>query len=180
MLVWHAMTISPRSGHAFPGAVVLRSDAAFALIESIIGMGLVSLILSCVFAMNAHLLGLLKQGKESTYATELIQERVDQLRTSLWDEVTDPARLANVIAPVTETATNLPGVTETITIEPVVNATNISARCVRTPGTSGTVTSSGTVLTAQQSVRATIFVQWTSRGRARSRGTVTILTKGGI
>jgi hypothetical protein len=152
--------------------------SAFALVESVIGMALISVMLSCVFAANTHLLGLLKQGKEGTFATQMIQERMDTVRSALWDQVTDPARLAAVIGPATVSEGSLSGVTETITVEPLVNPTNLSGQCVRTPA--GTVTSSGSVLTGEQSVRVTVTVKWNSKHRARVRAASTVLTNGGI
>ena len=141
-------------------------------------MVLVSLMLSCVFAMNSQIAGLLKQGNESTYATQMIQERVEQLRTSLWDEVTDPAKLTNVAKPATATSVNLPGVTETIKVEPLVNPGNVSIVCVRDPA--GTVTTTGTAFPLEKTVKVTLSVQWASRSRVRERGMVTVLTTGGI
>src|SRR5215218_3365629 len=73
---------------------IRRSHAAgFALVESAVAIALLGLMLGFMFATNAHLLGLLKQGKQSTFATELIQERVEQLRTSVWNDVTTPSNL---------------------------------------------------------------------------------------
>lgn len=151
---------------------------AFALLESVIGMALVSVTLSCVFAANSHLLGLLRQGKESTFATQMIQERVDTLRGALWDQITDPAKLSQILTPTTVSATNLRGATETITVEPLVNTTNVKGQCVRVPA--GTVSSSGSVLTNRQSVKVTVSVAWNSRNHTRVRAATTVLTNGGI
>ncbi|MHA3771187.1 type IV pilus modification PilV family protein [Verrucomicrobiota bacterium sgz303538] len=157
-----------------------KPSAGFALIESLMGMVLVSLMLSCVFAMNSQVLSLLKQGKESTYATQMLQERVEQLRTSLWDEVTDPAKLTNILTPATATSVNLSGVTETIKVEPLVNPGGVSIVCVRSP--SGTVTASGTAaaFANEKTVKVSMSVQWASRSRVRERGMVTVLSNGGI
>jgi hypothetical protein len=154
------------------------NQGGFALAESMVAMALVSLMLSGLFAMNGRLLALLKQGKESTYASQIIQERVDGLRIGLWDEVTDATRLANtVLSGPTVTATNLPGVTETITIEPLAG-TNNPITCVRSP--SGTVTKSGNALTSERTIKATVTVRWKSQNRIRERAAVTVLANGGI
>jgi hypothetical protein len=156
-----------------------QRSKGFALVESMIGMALVSLTLSCLFAANAHLLGLLRQGKEGTFATQMIQERMDSLRGALWDQVTDPAKLAQqLLAPATVAGASLPGATETIKVEPLANTTNISGQCVRIPG--GTVSSTGSILSSRQSVKVTVSVQWNSRHRARTHAATTVLTNGGI
>ena len=104
-----------------------------------IGLTLVSLTLSCMFAANAHLLGLLRQGKEATFATQMIQERVNAVRGALWDQVTDPARLSQILTSATVASASLPNATETIKVEPLANTANVSAQCERVPG--GTVSS---------------------------------------
>lgn len=152
--------------------------SGFALVESVIALTLVALMLSCVFAANAHFLGMLRQGKENSYATHMIQERVDSLRGVLWDQLTDPAKLAQILAAQTVTSTNLGGVTESITIEPLESAIPTSSRCVRLPN--GTVSSTGGAFTTLPSVKVTVSAQWNSRHRARTRSTTTVFTKGGI
>jgi type II secretory pathway pseudopilin PulG len=155
--------------------------AGFALIESVIGVAILTLVLGCVFAMNAHILGLLKQGKESTFATELIQERIEQLRTGNWTQVTDPAYLRNAVGGRTTTATNLPEVTETITVEPRDNPSNLSISYTRNPdNTVSPASATGSDLTTQNSVKVTVDIQWKSRGRTRRRSMVTVLTRDGI
>lgn len=155
-----------------------HTTSGFALVESVVSMVLISVLLGCAFTTDTQVLRILKRGKESSHATQMLQERVEQLRTSLWDELTDPAKLANIAAPATATSVNLPGVTETIFVEPLVNPSNLSASCVRTP--SGGVTYNGTVLTNEKSVKVTMSVRWPSQGGIRTRGMVTIVTNGGI
>lgn len=176
-LVGWSSNLSPKE--ATPPVTGLRRTAAgFALVESIVSMALIGVLLGCAFTTDAQVLRILKRGKESSHATQMIQERVEQLRTSLWDEITDPAKLANIPIPATATSVNLPEVTETITVEPLVNPLNVSATCVRTPA--GGVTYSGTVLTNEKSVKVTMSIQWPSQRGIRTRGMVTIMTNGGI
>ena len=164
---------------ATPTAVgALNPRSGFALVEAVVSMALIGVLLGCAFTTDAQVLRILKRGKESSHATQVIQERVEQLRTSLWEEVTDPAKLANIPVPATATAVNLPEVTETITVEPLVNPLNLSATCVRTPA--GAVTYSGAVLTNEKSVKVTMSIRWPSQGGIRTRGMVTIMTNGGI
>jgi hypothetical protein len=153
--------------------------AGFALVESAVAMALLSLMLGFMFATNAHLLGLLKQGKQSTFATELIQERVEQLRTSVWNDITTPANLV-ILADQSQarlTSANLPGVSETIRIEPMVNPTNTAIVCSRPATGSSSVT--GPVLTSEKSIKVTVTVQWQGSRRTRSRGISTIITNRG-
>lgn len=179
MLKWVGMKRSASHPAGLPQTLRSRSShAAFALIEAVIGLALVALMLSCVFAANAHFLGLLRQGKENSYATQMIQERVDSLRGALWDQLTDPAKLSQIIAPETVTSANLVGVTESITVEPLESATPTSNRCVRLPN--GNVSYTGAAFTTQQSVKVTVSAQWNGRQRGRTRSSTTVFTKGGL
>jgi hypothetical protein len=155
-----------------------REKNGFALVESMIGMALVTLTLGCMFAANAHVLSLLGQGKEATFATQMIQERLSALRGALWDQVTDPAKLSQLLTPATVAGGSLPNATEMIKVEPLVNTTNVSSQCNRTP--TGTVSSSGPIFTSQQSVKVTVSVQWNSRHKTRTHAATTVLTNGGI
>jgi multidrug efflux pump subunit AcrA (membrane-fusion protein) len=146
--------------------------------EAVMALALVSVMLASMFAMNLHLLAILKQGKENTYATQMAQERVEQFRTALWDEVTDATKLRTLMRPATATAANLPDATETLQIEPLVNPTNVRVRCIRNP--IGEPVASGDPLTAEDSVKVRISVRWDSRRGPQSRSFVTILTNGGI
>lgn len=150
----------------------------FALTEALIALALFSMLLGCVFTAEAQVMRLLREGKQSTYATELMQERFEQLRSGLWESVTDPVKLSSAVSPATATATNLPGVSERITVEPLVNPDNLRVTCARSAA--GEITSAGLAISQVQSVKLTMSVQWRSYGRLRQRGMVTILTNGGI
>jgi hypothetical protein len=166
-LARHSHAIRHRSG-----------SSGFALVESSVGLALLGLMLSCMFATNAHILGLLKQGKQSTFATELLQERVEQLRAAVWTDVTTPANLVFLAdeAQWRLTSANLPGVTETIRIEPLVNPSNTAIICVRSPSTTS---ATGSALTAEKSIKMTVTMQWQGGQRTRSRGICTVLTRRG-
>ena len=150
---------------------------AFALAEVVVGMALIVLVLGFLFAMNGQLLGLLRQGKQSTYATQLIAERVEQLRTSTWEAVTIPANLEGLIrfGGSTATETNLPGITETFVIEPYDNPAGLSFSCVRTPA--GVQTATGTGFPDETLVKVNISVKWKSGMRDRERQFVTVMSR---
>jgi hypothetical protein len=159
----------------------MRTDAprrGFALVESVVGLALVTMMMGCVFGLNAQLLRLLKDGKESAHATQLLQERAEQLRGSLWDQVTQPERLKTLAQGAPSTLVNLRGATEKIVVEPLDGAGTVKAQCDRSE--SGAVTASGVSLSSYQSVKITLQVKWNSRRGIRERGMVTFMTNGGI
>jgi type II secretory pathway pseudopilin PulG len=177
MLLWNIM-----KAHSPPPQVARSGKqsgpAGFALVESVIGMALISLMLACVFAASAHLRGVVRMAKESTFATEMIQERIERMRTSDFEAFTDPTKLQALATTPTTTANNLPGAVETISVVPLNNPTNLSIVCTRNQA--GTASATGDDLTAQRSVKVSISVKWRSRARERERVVMTILTRGGI
>jgi hypothetical protein len=155
----------------------LRSNAsAFALAEVVVGMALIVLVLGMLFAMNGQLLSLLRQGKHSTYATELIAERYEQLRTATWEAVTVPTNLESVLKlGKTATESNLPGVTEVFTMEPYDNPTGLKMQCIRTP--SGVQAPTGAGFPDATLVKVTIAVKWRSGKRQRERQFVSVMSR---
>jgi hypothetical protein len=151
-------------------------SAGIALAEVVIGMALILIVLGMVFAMNGQLLRLLNQGKQSAYATQLIAERVEQLRTCGWKRLTTPSLLEDEVAVVqrdTATSTNLPGVTEIIHIEPYYSPAGRFVHLVRSAA--GT-TPSGVAIDGETLVKVSITVQWTTGKRQRERNFVTVIS----
>lgn len=153
-----------------------RVAAGIALAEVIIGMALILVVLGLVFAMNGQLLSLLNQSKQSTYASQVISERVEQLRTCGWRRLTRPGLLEDEMSIVqrdTATAVNLPGITETIRVEPYTDPAGRFVQVVRSA--SGT-TQSGVNIDGEPLVKLSIKVQWTSGKRQRERNFVTVVS----
>lgn len=151
------------------------SSAGMAMVEVVIGMALLLMVLAMLFAMNGQLLSLLNYGKQSTYATQLIAERVEQMRTS-WEAVTLRANLKANLDKESATATesNLPGVTETITIEPYHNPAGRKMECVRTAD--GPQDPTGVDFPDEKLVRVKISVKWKTGKRERERQFVTMMS----
>lgn len=150
------------------------SIAGVALAEVVVGMAIVVVVLGMIFAMNGQLLSLLNQGKQSTYATQLIAERVEQLRTATWEALTKPGKLHDALAAQkTSTESVLPGVTETYFIEPYNNPAGRKIECVRT---GATIQATGDVFDTEPLVRLSITVKWKNGNRQRERQFVTVMS----
>jgi type II secretory pathway pseudopilin PulG len=154
-------------------------QSGFAMVEAVIGAGLVALVIACLFATNAHLLGLLRQGKQSTFATQLIAERIEQFRTSAWQSLNNQTALKALVDNGGNPATSstLSGVTETFTIQPYPNPTNIQIQCVKAPD--GTSTASGTDFNSD-TVTVLVDIQWQTGRRQRERQFATVMHYAGI
>jgi hypothetical protein len=127
--------------------------------------------------MNGQLLGLLRSGKQSTYATQLIAERMEQMRTCTWEQLTETDKFFGLISAggTTATSTNLHDVTETFTVQPYDNPANISFSCVRTP--SGVQPVTGVGFPNETLVKVTIGLTWKTGSRQRERQFVTVMSR---
>ena len=125
-----------------------RPDAAFTLIEVLVAMMLSVLALTAFYASSGQAIRIVKSGKETTLASQLLQERIEALRAApLWTSVTTSTGVSAVINSATLTAANFPDATETVTIASYP-AGGTPIVVTRTPA--GTITTSGASLSAQK------------------------------
>lgn len=156
-----------------------RLSAAFTLVEVLVAMMLSVLALTAFYASSGQAVRIVKSGKETALASQLLQERIEALRSApLWSSVTTPSGLSTIMTNATSSATNFPGATEAVTIAsyPAGGTAIFVAR-----GPTGAIFSSGSSLSAQKCVKATIEVSWVGVGnKARRRQIATLITKGGL
>ena len=152
---------------------------AFTLVEVMVAMMLSVLALTAFYASSGQAVRVVKSGKETALASQLLQERIEALRSaSLWSSITTPAGVRAVLNNATVTASNLPGVTETVTVASYP-AGGTPIVVTRSPG--GTFSTSGASLSAQKCVKVTLQVSWTGvANTARSRQIATLIAKGGL
>ena len=157
----------------------LRRCAAFSLVEVVVAMMITAIAVTAFYASAGQALRIMKSGKETVVASQLLQERVEALRSaSQWKSVATPAGLSGIVASAAQSAANLKGATETFTVTSYPTA---GTAIVVTRSPSGTVATSGSDLSSQFCVKLTAKVNWTGIGNvARSRQVNTIVTKGGL
>jgi Tfp pilus assembly protein PilV len=157
----------------------LRCSAAFSLVEVVIAMMITVIAVTTFYASVGQAVRVMKAGKEDVLASQIVQERIEALRSApLWASVTTPGGFSSVIAGATQSAASLQGATETFTITSYPSG---GTPIVVTRSSAGTVTTSGSSLSAQFCVMLTARVNWRGVGNiARSRQVSTIITKGGL
>ena len=135
--------------------------------------------ITAFYASAGQALRVMKAGKETVLASQLLQERIEGIRAApLWASVTVPDRLKIAVAGSTQSGANLQGATETFTVSSYPSG---GTPIVVTRSPTGTFTSSSSSLSAQYCVKLTARVNWTGIGNvARSRQMSTIVTKGGL
>lgn len=154
----------------------------FSLIESTIASGLAALFLSSLFTMNVASMETIRTAKESTNASQVLQQRIESMRIANWHQVTDAIwirdNLLNTDAP---GATQLKGVSETLILVPYGSTSLGNMQLTRTGG-AATIINQDTALLMENAVKVIWTVNYTGapNDRAFSRQIVAILAKGGV
>ena len=152
--------------------------------EAVFAGTLIALFLGGVFEMNARNLQVLKMGKESFAATVALEERLEQLRSGKWSDITSPAYLQTILTDPPGSASQLPALSEQISVSAYPAAAPAGAANSVTRSSAGAVKvmSSNAALTTQALVRADLRVTWAGSpgGRTRVRELSTVIGDRGL
>lgn len=152
----------------------------------IIGLGLTGL-----FAANSRALVMLKSSKQAAVASKCLQQRIEQLRSYNWTQVTDAQSLQDLYATPPLPSVELPGFSEQVTVSAFTPATSsdTTAPAPAAPflivrrAVDGAVTlfSDAPDLIDGTAVRMDVQITWPGpQGRTRMRETSVVITNGGI
>jgi hypothetical protein len=151
------------------------------IVEGIIAAGISALYLGSLFTMNAASMGTIKMARESTCASQVLQQRVESLRIANWHEVTDSNwLLSNLLNADASGTSQLQSFSETALIEPYPSDGNGPIQITRSGGVASIVSTAA--LLGENAVKVTWTVNYVGAPNARSvsRQTVAILAKGGV
>jgi len=157
-------------------------EAAFSFLEVIAAAGLVGVFLVGAFTANARGLSMIRSAKETGGASEVLQQRMEQLRSCSWTEVTNAATLRDLYATASDSSASCNQLSESLTLVPwpvVGGATKLTI----TRSTSGitAITTDNVALVDGDAVLVTTQVSWTGGGnRTRIRETCTVIANGGL
>ena len=151
-----------------------------------IGLGL-----SGLFAANSRALVMLKSSKQAAVASKCLQQRIEQLRSYNWTEVTDSQSLQDLYAVPPLPSIELPGFSEQVTVSAFTPATTSDAQSPApvdpfltvTRQVDGTVTllSDAPDLIDGTVVRVDVQISWPGpQGNKRMRETSVVISNGGI
>ena len=161
-----------------------KIESAITLIESLVAASMLTFFLAGVFAVDGRNHQLIKSARESLSATVVLEERVEQLRTGKWDQVTDSNYLRTILGTASGSGANLSSLSEQIVISayPMPNPATTTTKITRSSSGTVTTVSSNNLLQIQKCVRADVRVTWTGapNGRTRVRELSTIVANGGL
>jgi len=165
-----------------------RSSRGTTLCELVIAIGLCSIGFSGLHAISLHCCRMVSAQSETIAANELIQERLDQVRSAGWNQLSSgPTLRDEVLNNASPFAGNLSAVREIITVSPYPDTTPAVAplKVERLANGQVQITSeppTGFSLRRLTAVRVNLRAEWVSRQnrRTRAREVSTVVAMGGI
>jgi uncharacterized protein (TIGR02598 family) len=161
---------------------IQTARSGFTLIEAMVAAAISAIFLSSLFAMNLGSMEAIRSAKESTAASQALQQRMESMRIANWHEVTDAAwlrdNLLNTAVPGGEQLKNL---VETVTLVPYGSASVGNTQLSRTDGVV-TIANQNSNLLAENAVKVIWTANYTGapNDHAATRQIVAILAKGGV
>ena len=155
-----------------------RPVAGFAFAETMVAAAVAVIALGGFYASTQQAGRVLRMGKETVSASEMLQQRIEALRYAPpWSNITTAAGIASVVAAPTGASANFSNVTETYTVSGYPSGSVL----IVTRSPSGTFTNNGVDLSSTSCVKVTVTASWTGVGNIqRSRQLSTIISKGGL
>jgi hypothetical protein len=157
-------------------------ENASTLIESSIAAAICALFLGSLFTLNTSTMSTLKMGRDTAFASQVLQQRIEGMRIANWHQVTDAdwlaANLLNADAP---GSAGLKNVSETLTLTPYGSTSTATTQLTRSSGIAYIVSRNTSLLT-ESAMKVVWVVNFTGspNNRAFTRQTVAILAKGGV
>jgi Tfp pilus assembly protein PilE len=154
-----------------------RGAAAFTLIDQLVAVAIVSGFFAALYALNAQCLYLLNSGRQTTAAQQALQDRMEQLRSLRWSQVTDSAYLAaSVMNTASASIGSLGNASETLVINSYPTALSPAIQVTRSASGTVTVNSTNAAVANGDLIRIDATLSWTASpgNRARSVSTTTI------
>lgn len=152
------------------------------LIESAIAASICAIFLGSLFTINTSTMGTIKVARETAWASQILQQRIESMRIANWHQITDAdwiqANLLNADAPGSNGLKNL---SETLILIPYGSTSTATTGLTRINGSSS-ITSRNSSLLTENAVKVVWTVNFTGspNDRACSRQTVAIVAKGGV
>lgn len=159
-----------------------NSETAFSLVEATVAAAIAALFLSSLFVMNGAAMDTIRSAKDSTAASQALQQRMESLRIANWHQVTDADWVRDNLlnTPVTG-VDSLKDFTETLTLVPYGSSSTGNTQIRRTGGRA-TIINENTALLSENAVKVIWTAEYSAvpNDRLTSRQIVAILAKGGV
>lgn len=162
-----------------------RSKAAaagFTLLENVVACAVIAIGLAGTYLVNGQCMGVLRMAKDEASASQVLQQRIENLRIANWQRISSPTWIRdNILNAPADGAATLANLTEKVTITPYKGTLTTTNTFTRT-GTTATAGAGNASLVTENSVAVTWDVTWTGvpQGKVHTRELIAVLGKGGI
>lgn len=159
-----------------------RSSGGFSLLENIFACAVICLFLAGTFTANSESMSVLRMGRDEAGASQVLQQRIEQLRIANWQAITHPSWIRdNILNKDADGSVNLQGVVESVSITPYNGLTTAPNQFTRTSGAAA-ANGMNLSLLAESAIKVTWSVTWSGlpKGRIHTRQNVAILGLGGV
>jgi prepilin-type N-terminal cleavage/methylation domain-containing protein len=161
-----------------------EGDRGFTLLETLIALAIVAIGFLGALATITHAGRLASAAEEDARAVSSLDQRLDQLRTLEWSEITSATRLpAKIWTARPEAMAGLAVSQETMAVSAydLTDAKSLLATWDGAAAPTASVSGSGAELSAAKALKIVATLSWMSRsGRPQTRMAVTVISKGGI
>lgn len=192
MLVWMSLNTPTSLSSSSPRRPPLLSHrGGFTLIEVLVGTALIILVLVGIYTMQAQGMQLLRTTRNVGSVSQMMQQRVEQMRANPYATVTSSTGLTSLmtgtvggtnaereligVRSLTEAITVFPYYRPTVTPPPTLQSFTITR-------TNGVVAGPGvaTSLAAQPQVKAHLRIFWEDRSGSHAREFTSVISNGGL
>ena len=168
-----------------------RNQRGFTLAEVMVSISIAVLFGAAAFATNNRLLVALKDQKQQTAATMMLQERMEKFRAIGYSNVADPTYIStNVLGTTTTSEAALGGLNEYVTVSGYTATSGYTAvpasdynqwQRNSTYPTGNSIHTTSSLATNYDLIKVDIVITWTgSNGRTHTRELASIFGKGNI
>lgn len=153
-------------------------NSGFSLIECVFALAVVASFFAGLYGLNTQCLLTLNAGREALAAEQSMRDRIEQLRSCTWAQVTDAKYLhANILCASPDSTVNLGSPSETLTVNAYPTPISPQIKITRVGGSATTI-SSNAAMASQELVRVQVSLTWTTRGsRVRTQSVTSIIAK---
>jgi Tfp pilus assembly protein PilV len=158
------------------------ASAGFTLLENVVACAIIAVGLAGTYLVNGQCMGVLRMAKDEAAGSQVLQQRVENLRIANWQRISSPTWIRdNILNAPADGASTLSNLTEKVSITPYKGTLTTTNTFTRTSGTAAAGPSNASLVT-ENAVQVTWNVSWTGvpKGKTHTRELVVVLGKGGI
>jgi Tfp pilus assembly protein PilV len=158
----------------------------FTILEAALAAAMIAIAVASLFGLNSACLSLVRNAKESATAMLSNQQRIEQLRSCNWSQITDSAYItSSVMNTATQSGADISNATEVLRVTENGFLQGASAAYFEVTraalGTSVTDSNSPSTVLGSRMLKVDVTLNWsTLGGRTRTRTTTSIIAKGGL